>query len=233
MHGFKISDQTTLVGKVCSGLLLLLVTGMSQAVSTTYTDRSVWASLGTDIYTQDFEGFGFDSSFATVPLDVGPFTFKTNGTAAVRRNNVDVSPFLFSDTPSSFGNAAVDIFIDVDLTASIIFDTAVSGFFADFLWAGNTSELSLTLALLGGGSKHYTVPGRGDALSPFGFWSSSNRITSIEFSNSLNDGFYIDNVSVSPFSKTPAVPVPAAVWLFATGLIGLAGFSKRSKAESK
>ena len=33
----------------------------------------------------------------------------------------------------------------------------------------------------------------------------------------------IDNYIVS------AVPVPAAVWLFATALIGLAGFSKRSK----
>lgn len=233
MHAFKISDQKTFAAKVCSGLLLLLVAGMSQAVTTTYTDRSVWASLGTDIYTQDFEGFGADTSFATLPLDVGPFTLKTNGTAVAWRNIVDVSPFLFSGTPSSFGNAAVDIFIDRDLTASIIFDTAVSGFFADFLYAGNTSELSLTLFLLGGGSEHYRVPGRGDALSPFGFWSSSNRITSIEFSNSLNDGFYIDNVSLSPLSSAPVVPVPAAVWLFATALIGLAGFSKRSKVDSK
>lgn len=233
MHGFKISDQKTFAAKVCSGLLLLLVAGMSQAVTTTYTDRSVWASLGTDIYTQDFEGFGADTSFATVPLDIGPFTLRTNGIAVAGRNVVDVSAFHYSGTPPSFGNAAVDIFVDIDLTASVIFDTAVSGFFSDFLWAGNTSELNLTLALLGGGSQHYTVPGRGDALSPFGFWSSSNRITSIEFSNSLNDGFYIDNVSLSPLSSAPVVPVPAAVWLFATALIGLAGFSKRSKADSK
>ncbi|MCP4767072.1 MAG: VPLPA-CTERM sorting domain-containing protein [Gammaproteobacteria bacterium] len=29
------------------------------------------------------------------------------------------------------------------------------------------------------------------------------------------------------------VPVPAAIWLFATAVIGLAGFGKRSKSESK
>ena len=34
-------------------------------------------------------------------------------------------------------------------------------------------------------------------------------------------------VSISPI---PAVPVPAAVWLFGTALVGLVGFSKRRKA---
>jgi hypothetical protein len=35
---------------------------------------------------------------------------------------------------------------------------------------------------------------------------------------------YIDNVNIS------AVPVPAAIWLFASGLLGLAGMTKRSQA---
>lgn len=39
--------------------------------------------------------------------------------------------------------------------------------------------------------------------------------------------FYVDNVS---FTST-VVPVPAAVWLFGTALIGLFGFSKRRKAS--
>ena len=209
------------------GALLLLVSGMSQAVTTTYTDRSVWAGNGTDIYTEDFEGFTTDTSFAANPLDVGPYTFRTNGVAASGRNVVDVSPFLFSGNPVSFGSAAVDIFIDIGLTASLTFDTAVEGFFADFLYAGNTSELNLTLFILGGGSKQFKVPGRGTSLSPFGVLSSDHSITSIEFSNSLNDGFYIDNLSISRLASTPAVPVPAAVWLFATALIGFIGISRR------
>ena len=200
---------------------------MSQAVTTTYIDRSVWASNGTNIYTEDFEGFTTDTSFAASPLGVGPFTFQTNGTAAFRRNVVDVRPFLFSGTPASFGRVAVDIFIDVGLTASLTFETEVDGFYTDFLWAGNTSELTLTLFYLGGGSNQYRVPGRGVSLSPFGVWSSDKSIASIEFSNSLNDGFYIDNLSVSRLASTPAVPVPAAVWLFATALVGFIGISRR------
>jgi len=31
-------------------------------------------------------------------------------------------------------------------------------------------------------------------------------------------------------TSVSAVPVPAAVWLFGSGLIGLAGFAKRKKA---
>ena len=42
--------------------------------------------------------------------------------------------------------------------------------------------------------------------------------------NGAGGEVWFDNVSVS------AVPVPAAVWLFGSGLIGLAGFARRKKA---
>jgi hypothetical protein len=35
---------------------------------------------------------------------------------------------------------------------------------------------------------------------------------------------------LNPVTSPPAVPVPAAVWLFGTGIIGLIGFSRRRKA---
>ena len=42
---------------------------------------------------------------------------------------------------------------------------------------------------------------------------------------------YIDfEVSPDRFAPIPAVPVPAAVWLFGTGIIGLIGFSRRRKS---
>ena len=40
--------------------------------------------------------------------------------------------------------------------------------------------------------------------------------------------FYIDNVSIS--ADVNAVPVPAAVWLFGSGLVGLVGVARRKKA---
>jgi hypothetical protein len=39
-------------------------------------------------------------------------------------------------------------------------------------------------------------------------------------------GDYVLNVSVS------AVPIPAAAWLFGSGLIGLAGLKRRQKANA-
>ncbi len=46
-----------------------------------------------------------------------------------------------------------------------------------------------------------------------------------------NPGVFIDgNVVISDITAIPAVPVPAAVWLFGTALIGVVGFGKRRKA---
>jgi len=46
----------------------------------------------------------------------------------------------------------------------------------------------------------------------------------------LSGSAYNSAVSQTYYSSTAVVPVPAAVWLFGSGLIGLAGFSKCKKA---
>jgi len=48
--------------------------------------------------------------------------------------------------------------------------------------------------------------------------------------NGCNGDYFIDNVSISADVETPAVPVPAAVWLFGSGLLGLVGVARRKKA---
>lgn len=50
---------------------------------------------------------------------------------------------------------------------------------------------------------------------------------SVDFSGTANQTGY-DNVTFG--SETPAIPVPAAVWLFGSGLIGLIGIARRKKA---
>jgi len=187
----------------------------------TFTNRASWDSaVGTVSFTVDFESFITDTSFATVPLNVGPFTLSTVGTAATGRNIVDVAPFILPPVPASFGNAAVDIFVQDPLAADITFATPVVGFFADFLNAGNGQQLSLTLSLEGGGTADLLVPGTGSGEESFGF-VSTDAVTAIRLHNSVNDGFYIDNISGT-------IPEPGTVGLLGMALAFL-GFSLASR----
>ena len=48
--------------------------------------------------------------------------------------------------------------------------------------------------------------------------------------NNLTSESVIDNASVINFGSVSAVPVPAAVWLFGSGLLGLVGVARRKRA---
>ena len=52
--------------------------------------------------------------------------------------------------------------------------------------------------------------------------------TSITFDWALGGG--TGRMGIGEFSSIQAVPVPAAVWLFGSGLIGLNGIARRKKA---
>lgn len=213
--------------------LLFTVASTSYSAVVTYTDRTTWAGAGTVSYTEDFEGYTSDVSFATSSVDVGPFSLSTIGTAVAGRNLIDSTPWVIGGAPTSlFGNTLVEVFVNDTHTAfpvssmEITFDTAVKGFFADFWAAGNTSPLTLTLSLLAGGTTDVYVPGAGIGQESFGFWSTE-AITSIIFSNTVNDGFSMDNISAGQTSSAPAVPIPAAIWLFGSALIGFFGIVRR------
>ena len=118
------------------------------------------------------------------------------------------------------------------ITASGVFDDSVltgvgleSISFAD---AGN--DMTITA-----GSVIYT-----DALESTGgasLWLFDNQLDSLDYSATAGDfsSFFFDFISNGQFAGTwdagtftvTAVPVPAAVWLFGSGLLALVGLSRR------
>jgi hypothetical protein len=198
-------------------LAVLGCSSVANAAIVTYTNRTTWTGTVAAVdYTVNFEGFATDTSFASVPLNVGPFVLSTIGTASPGTNFIDVSPFLTTGVPASFGNANASFFVQAPLAAALTFSTPVHGFFSDFLYAGNVTQLDMTLAFVGGGSADVLVPGFGTDLQPFGFVSTTAAISGITFNNTANDGFNMDNIS-----GAAQVPEPAALLLSSLGTIGL------------
>jgi hypothetical protein len=217
------------MNRIFASLLLLCATCLfapqstSAATITTYTYRAAWAAAtGTPAFNVDFENFNVDTSFSFTPLDVGPFSLSTVGVPTGNIEFVDASPFAFPPVPASFGNACVSMFVEDPLAVDLAFHTPVRDLFADFLYAGNTQQLALTLSFAGGGTADVLVPGAGSYLQPFGF-ISTDLVSSIRFHNSVNDGFYVDNI------EGGVVPEPASLLLIliGSGLVGLRRFRRK------
>jgi len=138
--------------------------------------------------------------------------------------------FSFSVDPTDiFGNpnASISNQLGSGLPISFIFDT---------------SRVSVTSVLIGGISDNTRIQ-----LEAFGSDFYGSRFTSAGwseisgFSESLGLGILsqvdvtLDRASVSSFTieydLVSAVPVPAAVWLFASGLIGLVGVGRLKKSK--
>ena len=62
------------------------------------------------------------------------------------------------------------------------------------------------------------------------FTATSSALSLLSIQNASGSGIvFIDNISLTDLGGSE-VPIPAAIWLFGTALIGLVGFSKRRKA---
>ena len=84
--------------------------------------------------------------------------------------------------------------------------------------------------LNGGGSVTQTSTLDGIAFAPEKFLFSALRTNLTKVSwDQISPFHQFDNIALNS-GAVPAVPVPAAFWLFGTALIGVVGFSKRRKA---
>ena len=160
----------------------------------------VISDLGTEILTGfDLEISFDDSILSFTDFSVGP------GATGLDPFGLD-SGALSYGFDLGFGTAAVgDFSFELDSTLQTLQpDSFVLGTLAFDTLSAGTSALTISYALLAG---------EADASGLF-----ATELTAV-----LETG----SIEVSPIVSP--IPVPAAIWLFGTGLIGLIGFSKRRK----
>lgn len=156
-------------------------------------------------------------------------TINNTGTG-ITGTSILIGSMIVQGTASSDGTYAVDALLNFDTganTISIVGDIPLLGIATDTLLSGSFSTFSYS-----------GVPGPTEVFSATGPDTKSSALlgalgiplnTQFDFF-----GFSIESANGSVVStdiiNTAVIPVPAAIWLFGSGLLGLAGISRRKKA---
>ncbi|MFV2004643.1 MAG: VPLPA-CTERM sorting domain-containing protein [Gammaproteobacteria bacterium] len=198
-----------------SALLVAFTTNLANAATISYyLDKSNDLPDGVN-YAQVTisDGIGGDIDFV---VDVITSAFSVSSGA-----NFGMQAFSFN-YDNSLTVSATNI-IDIDpLSWTISQDANAGGGFGKFDFALSGNGSSRTEQLL------FTISGvTGDTINDYAV-ASGLKPTSGEFFAAHIAGFDTTNgVTSAQFAGSTVVPVPAAVWLFGSGLIGLAGFARR------
>ncbi len=223
----------SVLASICS-IALLFWAGASHAVLITFNDEATFLGAVGSATTYDFEtssGFPADTNGGTLGgfAPIGLF----DGI------NFDASVYESSSTPvgEQSMTGPTGTFSDATLTFSP--GTTGFGFFGLDLTQTGPEVIRVTVDFLSGPDRVFDIGLEiGDPnFTPkyFGVWDSTDSILSAMIMgtnggppNDITRAWNIDDLSVA--AGVPPVPVPAAIWLFGTALIGLVGFSKRRKA---
>ena len=200
-------------------------TPLSAAVIGVFTDRASFDAAVGPTHAEDFNAFTEDLAFHTTPVDVGPFTLSMTGSPLTdgTRNKIDALPL--EESIFNVDNSAVAQALTTDGTTFVIkFDVPITAFGADF--AALNEDIDRTRIIVGADTLAPPVTG-GNTVGFFGFRADSP-FTTLEFVTSSlvrpGDGYSLDNVAFSP------IPVPGALWLFGSGLLGLIALSRGKNA---
>ena len=194
---------------------------LSAAVVEVFTERAVFDAAVGPTRAEDFNAFDSDTPFYTSPLDVGPFTLSMTGNPLTdgTRNKIDAVPL--EDPVINVDNSTVALALTTDGTTFLItFKDPITAFGADF--AALNEDVDRTVIKVGADTLEPPVTA-GNIVRFFGFRTDSP-VTTLEFVTfSLDrplDGYSLDNVAFSP------IPIPGALWLFGSGLLGLIALSR-------
>ena len=169
-------------------------------------------------------GFSFDDNAFADALTGANGGFSGNATLSTAVTDIDPDTYVYGNTTGAYIELA---FTDNNL---------VNGGGADLVLfeIGDADTIGLTI---GGTTINYTPVSTGSSTTS-GFTLNAAAIDLGDFgiaAGALVNNFRLEMYQNGPdFSlagalNTAVVPVPAAVWLFGSGLLGLAGVARRSK----
>lgn len=207
---------------------LVFVCAASQAFSASYWSydgqaysKVIWSVDGTSTQDQQFYGPLTGSVDAVVSFADG---HAQSGDTSASVNSIAVGLIGYHSTISS-GTAAATIYGLAEGAYTISFDyvttpNKVEGLlfstaYAGYEMSGSSNELS--------GSDHFST-----IVNPDEWVSFFTRCQTNALDGSITASASIFNITVEPYSAIPT-PIPGAAWLLGSGLIGLAGFSRRKK----
>lgn len=209
-------------------LALLCLTGTSTAATVFYSDEAAFVSAsGGALGYESFESFTATNDFTSNIISPTGFTITTNPEANL---GIHQNPFLelhATDGTKFVGWAARPT--DPDVTFTFAQPVLAFGVMTTDALDGGITTADFLLSTNGGDNMVVTSGSLPTGLEVFVGLIAETPFTQVTFTvtamPSGGDGIGFDEVRFG----TP-VPVPAAFWLFGSGLLGLIAVAKRKKA---
>lgn len=196
-----------IICSIIGSALLLLVSGTSQAITVSFDPTAQTVATGSSVSVKlGISGLGYGAAPSLGTFDL----------------NIGYNPLLLSFTGVSFGDPVLGDQLDLFSLGSLTsWDNTTPG-------TVNVFELSFDSA-----TDLNTLQAANFTLATLTFSALSGGISPLSISiNALGDanGDPLTVTMANGSVTVTAVPVPAAVWLFGSGLLGLIGIVRRNKA---
>lgn len=177
--------------------------GQAMAATVSISQPNPIQTNGAPTLDLDVVGTGF-----TTPVDGGAFTF--NFDPAVLQFTGATTPAADPGDPTAFWDTFV---VNADNAATGTVDFVFLGRSIGF-FSGDFAVANMTFDVLGGVGTSSNI----NFADTFGGWSNAGNAVPVDY--------VAGQVTVS------SVPVPAAVWLFGSGLLGLVGVARRRSVHA-
>ena len=211
-----MNNRTRIIGSVgLAAIIAMLLVPSANAATVMYTDRTAFQSAVSGLNDETFEtvfssGLTVDFGAFSATASTGGIFSTTNATWVSEGGRAF---YAFDGTrPSSIGNI-VKFQFDVPITS---FGIDINNHSSSMLTVRNNGSL-LTTDLTTGQSNLFV--GFTDTVS-FSeveiFWNNNQNAVGFDYMQ---------------YSSSPVVPVPAAFWLFGSGLIGLVGVARKQGTQ--